>query len=79
MILRRLWDYPALARFYQLPRHEAEALDRATIAYAERGEGKLHRQGAHWLLPAGAHVAVLAIDEEGGTVTVVHFFRMPRR
>ena len=78
MRLERIWDYPALATFYKLRMEEAAAVDRATLAFAERGEGKLGRQGPHWVLRAGSHIAVLAIDREAGTVTILSIHRAYR-
>jgi hypothetical protein len=75
MILRDVWDFRAKATFYALRMSEATAVARAVIAFAERGEGELTRQGAHWVLRAGVHVAVLAIDHEARTVTVLNIHR----
>lgn len=78
MILRDLWDFPAKATFDKLALKEATAVARAVIAFAERGEGELKRDGPHWLLPAGAHVALVAIDLDARTISVLRILRSPR-
>jgi hypothetical protein len=75
MMLKDRWDFPAKATFYELEVRDATAVARAVLAFAERGEGELKREGPHWVLPAGRHVVVLAIDRNERTVTVLRIFR----
>jgi len=38
---RIVWTYPALAVFYDLRVHQATAVDRAVIRFAETGDGRV--------------------------------------
>lgn len=75
MSYRIIWHFPALAVFYNLPIHSATVLDRAVIRFAERGEGELEWDPPHYRLRAGVHDAILAIDAQAGTVTVLRVYR----
>jgi hypothetical protein len=76
MSLTIIWNFPALWRFYRLPRHEAELVDAAVIAFAETGEGHIEWVAPHHRLRAGCYGAVLAIDLKVRTVTVLRIYRM---
>jgi hypothetical protein len=73
--LRIVWNYPALATFYDLRVHEATVLDRAVIRFAETGEGDLEWDPPHHRLRTGAHDAMLDIDTETRVVTVLRIYR----
>jgi len=75
MSFRILWNYPALIRFYDLHPSEAAAVDRAVIRFAETGEGHLTWVAPYHRLRAGTHDAVLVIDGEARTVTVLRIYR----
>ena len=75
MRFRIVWNHPALVRFYQLRLSEATAVDRAVIRFAESGEGRLTWVAPHYRLGAGVHDAVLAIDGQAETVTVLRIYR----
>ena len=65
MRYRHGWDFPALVTLLErLHMHEAEAVDRAVIRFAETGEGRLTRVAPYYRLRAGAHDALLTIDHE---------------
>lgn len=76
MSLRIVWNYPALAVFYDLRVHEATAVDRAVIRFAETGEGQLYRVGRHFRLRAGAFDAVLRIDTRERILHVLRIYRV---
>jgi len=76
--LRILWNYPALVTFYDLRIHEATAVDRAVIRFAETGEGQLTRVAPHHRLRAGAFDAVLSIQMDARVVTVLRLYRVRR-
>lgn len=69
------WDYPALVAFYRLRMHEAMAVDRAVIRFSETGEGRLEHEPPYYWLRIGTHDALLAIDHDTRTVTVLRIFR----
>jgi len=73
--LQIAWGYPALTTLYALSPHEAAAVDRAVIHFAERGEGRLTRVGPYFRLEAGAHDAVVVIDRETWRMTVLRIYR----
>ena len=75
MRLRIIWHYPALATFYSLRVHEATAVDRAVIRFAETSAGRLTKVGPHHHLFAGALFAVLDVQLDAGTVTVLRIYR----
>lgn len=79
MRLRIVWNYPALATFYDLRVHEATALDRAIIRFAETGEGDLEWDPPHHRLRTGAHDAMLQIDIKARMMTVLRIYRAPIR
>ncbi len=79
MKLRIVWNYPALSTFYDLRIHEATAVDRAVIHFAETSEGRLTKVGPHHHLAAGSHNAVLDVDLDAGTVTVLRIYRVRSR
>lgn len=78
MTLRILWNYPALAVFYSLRIHEATAIDRAVIRFAETGEGEISRAEPHYRLRAGGFDAVLSIDLGARVMTVLRIYRGKR-
>ena len=69
------WDWPALHAFYRLHPHTAMIVDRAVLRFAERGEGDIDHDPPHYLLRAGLYDALLAIDENAGTVSVLRIYR----
>jgi hypothetical protein len=73
-----LWDRPALFVFHRLPRSEAEDVDRAVIALAERGEGRLEWAAPYHRLRAGKYELALVIDARVPSITVLHIFRTRR-
>ena len=76
MRLRIIWHYPALATFYNLRVHEATAIDRAVIRFAETSAGRLTKVGPHQVtLFAGALFAMLDVQLDAGTVTVLRIYR----
>ncbi len=75
---RIIWTPPALYVFYELSPHTAMVVDRAVIRFAQTGEGHLSPIAPHHRLRAGVHDAVLDIDVEADTVTVLHLYRMRR-
>ncbi|WP_438021696.1 hypothetical protein [Sorangium sp. So ce233] len=76
MSFRVVWNFPALVTFYSLPMHSAFMIDRAVVRFAETGEGELAWEAPHHLLSAGFHDAVLAIDREARTITVLRIYRV---
>lgn len=70
-----LWDPAALYVFYRLPRIDAERADRALLALAERGEGRLEWVAPYHRLGAGKYDLVLAIDGRALSITVLHILR----
>jgi hypothetical protein len=70
-----VWNYPALAVFYDLRIHEATAVDRAVIRFAETGKGQLYRVGPHFRLRAGTFDAVLRIDTQERVLHVLRIYR----
>ena len=70
-----LWNFPALATFYSLPMHSAVMIDHAVFRLAATGEGPIEWVAPHYRLRAGFHDAVLAIDREARTVTVLRIYR----
>lgn len=75
MRLRIVWNYPALVTFYDLRVHEATAVDRAVLRFAETGEGQLTWVAPHHRLGAGAFDAVLSIQRAERVVTVLRIYR----
>lgn len=75
MNLEIIWNFPAERTFYELPRRAAETVDRAVIRFAETGAGELDWDPPHHLLRAGSYDAVLAIDLQARTVTVLRIYR----
>ena len=75
MRYRHGWDFPALSTFFNLRVHEAAAVDRAVIRFAETGEGNLEHEPPYHRLRAGAHDALLTIDHEARMVTVIRIYR----
>lgn len=78
MKLRVLWAPAALHVFYQLPMHSAKLVDRSAIRFVERGEGEILWDPPYYLLRAGFHDLVLAIDTEARTLTVLRIRRARR-
>jgi hypothetical protein len=70
-----IWDWPALHAFFRLAPHTAYIVDRAVIRFAERGEGDIRHEAPYHHLRAGLHNAVLAVDENAGTLCVVRIYR----
>jgi hypothetical protein len=70
-----IWNFPALATFYRLPMHAAVMIDRAVIRFAATGEGQIEWVAPHFRLRAGFYDAVLAIDREARTLTVLRIYR----
>jgi hypothetical protein len=70
-----VWDWPALATFYQLPLHTATIVDRAVLRFAERGEGHLEWVPPYHRLRAGLYDLALSIDTERFTITVIRIYR----
>lgn len=69
------WDFPALATFYRLLPDKAAVIDRAVLRFAATGEGELEWEPPYHWLRAGTHDAVLAIDLEAQTITVLRLYR----
>lgn len=78
MIFTTIWDAAALFVFYRLPRHVAERVDGAVIRFAETGAGELDWDAPYYLLHAGGHDVVLAIDLNARSLTVLHIYRARR-
>lgn len=55
--------------------HSAFMIDRAVIRFAETGEGEVAREAPHYFLRAGFHDAMLALDRETRTITVLRIYR----
>lgn len=70
-----VWNYPALFTLYRLPMHSAVMVDRAIIRFAETGDGQLEWEPPYYRLRAGMHDALLTIDAEARTVTVLRIYR----
>lgn len=75
MRLRRIWHPAALHVFYRLPLHTATLIDRATIRFAETGEGDLRWDPPHHVLYTGFHNVLLAIDLADGAIAVLRIYR----
>ena len=75
MRFRHGWDFAALATFHDLRMHEAEAVDRAVIRFAETGEGDLEHEPPYYRLRAGTHDALLTIDRAARLMTVIRILR----
>ena len=69
------WHPAALAIFHRLRMHEATAVDRAVIRFAETGEGAVVHDPPYYWLRGGTHYAVLAIDHAERMVTVLRVVR----
>jgi hypothetical protein len=70
-----LWHQAALFAFYRLPLHTATLVDRATVLFAETGEGRLEWVAPYHRLRAGKHELVIAIDREKRVFTVLGIYR----
>jgi hypothetical protein len=75
MTFRVIWNWPALAMFYKLPMHSAFMVDRAVVRFAETGTGHIEWVAPHHRLRAGFYDAVLAVDREARTITVLRIYR----
>lgn len=75
MRFRTRWTPRALAYFYMLPLHSAAMVDRAVVRFAERGDGTLEWDAPYYLLRAGLYDAVLTIDAEAATISVIRIYR----
>jgi hypothetical protein len=74
---RIVWTYPALAVFYDLRVHQATAVDRAVIRFAESGEGRVYEAARGRLrLRAGDFDVVLRFDADEGVLRVLHIYRV---
>ncbi len=78
MRLRPVWSYPALITFYDLSIHEATALDRAVLRFAETGQGVLEWDPPHHRLCTGAHDAIVRIDLEARHLHVLRIYQARR-
>jgi hypothetical protein len=76
MSLRIVWNYPALAVFYSLRVHEATAVDRAVIQFAETSKGHVARVGHRLRLRVGDFDAVLRVDHEERVLHVLRIYRV---
>lgn len=70
-----LWGPQARFVFYRLPIHSAALADRAVLRYAATGEGELESEPPYYILRAGKHDLMLAIDFEARTITVLRIYR----
>ena len=75
MTFRILWNFPAVATFQKLPMHSAFLIDRAVIRFAETCQGEVTKALPYYRLRAGFYDAVLAIDRETRTITVLRIYR----
>lgn len=75
MIYEVLWNFPALAIFYKLPMHSAFMIDHAVIRFATTGQGQIERVAPYYRLRAGFHDALLTVDGETRTLTVLRIYR----
>jgi hypothetical protein len=75
MSLEIIWNFPAERTLYELPRHAAETVDRAVLAFAEKGEGHLEWVAPYHRLRAGSYDMALVIDLHARTVTVLRIYR----
>ncbi len=70
------WAHPAIVTFYALSIHEATAIDRAVIRFAETGEGELEWDPPHHRLRTGTHDALLALDRHARRLAVLRIYRV---
>jgi hypothetical protein len=70
-----VWDYPALTRWYQLPRKTAETLAVAVVRFSETGEGDIEWAAPYYRLRTSTHEIALSVDREARTITVIRFYR----
>lgn len=75
MTFRVLWNFPAVVMFHRLPMHSAFLIDRAVIRFAETGKGEVTWIAPYYRLRAGFYDAVLAVDRETHTLTVLRIYR----
>lgn len=76
MTLRIAWDYPALATLMTLHPHEAMAVDRAIIRFAETRDGHVERLAPYYRLHIGAFRVRFGVDRETGTMNVLYVYRV---
>jgi mRNA-degrading endonuclease RelE of RelBE toxin-antitoxin system len=74
--LRIAWDYPALAALMSLHPHEAMAVDRAVLRFAEAREGHVERLPPYYRLHIGTFRVRFAVDRETGTMSVLYLYRV---
>lgn len=72
-----VWDYAALATWYELPRKPAEIIATTVIRFAETGAGHIEWVAPYYRLHAGAHDLAMVVDREKRTLTVIRIY--PRR
>ncbi len=72
------WDPAALYILHRLRMKAATAVDRAVIRFAETGEGELDWEPPYHWLGADTHQAMLSIDLQARTVTVLRIYRRKR-
>lgn len=75
MIYTTEWDPAALRHFNKLSWAFAERIDRAVVAFAERGEGELFWDAPYYVLIAGKHNVVLSIEVESRSIAVLQIYR----
>jgi hypothetical protein len=74
-----VWNFPALATLYALPWQRAAAIDAALIRFAETGVGRIEWVPPYYRLRIGTHEAVLTLDVETRTLTVLRIYRSSSR
>lgn len=70
-----LWDYAALAVWYELPRKPAEIIATSVVRFAETGVGHIEWVPPYYRLQAGAHDLAMVVDREKRIMTVVRIYR----
>ncbi len=76
MSLRVTWNHPALVTFYELAPHEAMAVDRAVIRFAQTREGEVTWHPPYFSLRIGAFRVRFAVDRVTGTMSVLYLYRV---
>jgi hypothetical protein len=70
MSVEVVWDFPALAAFYEVPWPASADVDAAVLRFAE-GRAKRMESGRYRIRAAGYEVAV-RLDRRAGTVLVLY-------
>ena len=76
MTFDMVWGPQALAVFYNLHPHEAMAVDRAVIRFAEMQRPRAEKIGPHYRLTVGSLCVQFSLVRETGTMNVLYLYRV---